>query len=215
LPGKIEQDAKDKDQSSRVRPGDIIRSIYAPGSAACDIFMAHAVAVSRKAVAVARRVPHLNPDIRFIAEAAMLHDIGICFTDAPSIGCRGKYPYVCHGYLGRQLLEERGLNRHALVCERHVGTGLSAADIRFQNLPLPDRDMRPETIEEEIICYADKFFSKKTYNKPAVELPVTEVIRELEKYGPEPVRRFLDWVDRFGGKKILDEAVKKSDLLIS
>ena len=56
--------------------------------------------------------------------------------------------------------------------------------------------MRPVTIEEEIICYADKFFSKND-SEPGVERPVAEVIRELEKYGKEPVRRFLDWVDRF------------------
>jgi uncharacterized protein len=163
--------------------------------------MAHAVAVARKAVEVASRLPRLGPDIAFIEEAAMLHDIGICFTNAPSIGCRGTYPYVCHGYLGRQLLEDRGLGRHALVCERHVGTGLSAAEIHGRGLPLPERDMLPESIEEQIICYADKFFSKK--NKELnTERPISEVIRDLEKYGPEPVRRFLDWVDRFEPKKI-------------
>ncbi len=183
-------------ETTGVRPEAIIRSIYEPGSLTHDIFIAHAAAVTRKAVAVARRLLHLNPDIAFIEEAAMLHDIGICFTNAPSIGCMGTYPYVCHGYLGRKLLEDRGFYRHALVCERHVGTGLSAAEIRARGLPLPERDMLPESIEEQIICYADKFFSKKN-NRPDEEQSIAEVVRDLEKYGPEPVRRFLDWADRF------------------
>jgi uncharacterized protein len=202
LPGNIEIKARNKQSAAENRqdinllPKDIIRAVYEPGSLAYDIFMAHAVAVTRKAVAVARRVPHLNPDIAFIQEAAMLHDIGICFTNAPSIGCTGVYPYVCHGYLGRELLEDRGLYRHALVCERHVGAGLSAAEIRGRGLPLPERDMLPESIEEEIICFADKFFSKKN-NELDKELPISGVVRELEKYGPAPVRRFLDWFERF------------------
>lgn len=185
-----------RNQDVNARPVEIIRSIYAHGSMAHDIVMGHAVAVTRKAVAIARRLSHLNPDIRFIAEAAMLHDIGICFTNAPSIGCTGAHPYVCHGYLGRKLLEDRGLHRHALVCERHVGAGLSAVEIRARELPLPERDMLPESMEEQIICYADKFFSKKN-NELDNERPISDVVRDLEKYGPEQVRRFLAWADRF------------------
>jgi uncharacterized protein len=203
LPESIEPEITD------ARSQAIIRSVYPPGSLAYDIFMAHAAAVTRKAVEIARRLPHLNPDIAFIAEASMLHDIGICFTNAPSIGCTGNYPYVCHGYLGRKMLEDRGLHRHALVCERHVGTGLSAAEISARGLPLPERDMLPESIEEQIICYADKFFSKKNreLNK---ERPISHVVRDLEKYGPEPVRRFLEWVDRFEPGRFCD--TKRSDV---
>lgn len=202
MPGNIELKARNKGaaaenrQDIKILPGDIIRAVYESGSLAYDIFMAHAVAVTRKAVAVARRMPHLNPDIAFIEEAAMLHDIGICFTNAPSIGCTGNYPYVCHGYLGRKMLEDRGLHRHALVCERHVGAGLSAVEISARGLPLPDRDMLPESIEEEIICFADKFFSKKN-RELNTERPISDVVRDLEKYGPAPVRRFLDWAERF------------------
>ncbi len=59
----------------------------------------------------------------------MLHDIGIFLTNAPHIGCYGDKPYICHGYLGREILDKEGLPGHAMVCERHVGAGLTVTDI--------------------------------------------------------------------------------------
>jgi hypothetical protein len=58
------------------------------------------------------------------------------------------------------MLEDMGLTAEALICERHVGAGISADEICSRRLPLPNRNMLPVTIEEQIICYADKFFSK-------------------------------------------------------
>ena len=93
-------------------------------------------------------------------EAAMLHDIGIFLTHAPSLGCNGPHPYLKHGHLGCKLLEKEGLPKHALVCERHVGVGITRKDVLDHKLPLPAKDMLPLSLEEKIICYADKFFSK-------------------------------------------------------
>ncbi len=58
------------------------------------------------------------------------------------------------------MLEAEGLPRHALVCERHTGAGLTVDDIISQRLPLPLRDMTPQTLEERLICYADKFYPR-------------------------------------------------------
>ena len=90
----------------------------------------------------------------------MLHDIGIFMTRTPELGCHGKHPYICHGILGSDLLKKEGQPELALVCERHVGVGISKADIHRHRLQLPKRDMIPVSIEEQIVCYADKFFSK-------------------------------------------------------
>jgi uncharacterized protein len=179
-----------------MNPTDIIDEFYEPGSISHEILMIHSKAVTAKALSVASRVSHLNPDLEFIQEAAMLHDIGIFLTNVPSIGCTGSYRYVCHGVLGRDLLEDKGLPRHALVCERHVGVGLTMEEIKFRELPLPLRDMVPVTIEEQIVCFADKFFSKKTSGK-AQEMPLDHVIKDLEKYGMDKVQRFMDWVKLF------------------
>ena len=60
--------------------------------------------VMKKALSIAKQLPHLNPDLVFIQEAAMLHDIGIFLVDAPDIACTGELPYICHGYAGKILL---------------------------------------------------------------------------------------------------------------
>ena len=125
------------------------------------------MAVASHAVKVAQMNSELGPDIEFIRTSAILHDIGIFMTHNPDIGCFGEYPYLAHGYLGREILKKEGFPKHALVCERHVGAGISKEEIIRNKLPLPQRDMIPLTIEEEIICYADKFYSKSnsTFSK--------------------------------------------------
>jgi uncharacterized protein len=177
-------------------PIALIARHYRGNSKAHKILLSHSEKVAHKALAAAGQVPGLEPDLEFIRQAALLHDIGILLTTAPQLGCYGYHPYVCHGVLGRALLEAEGLKRHALVCERHVGVGITRKDIRLQRLPLPVRDMRPVSIEEQIICYADKFFSK---NGAAAhkEKTVSEILQKLASYGNDKVARFKQWVDLF------------------
>jgi uncharacterized protein len=172
------------------------------------MLLLHGRAVAAKALRIANLLPELTPDVTFIEEAALIHDIGIFLTRTPNLGCTGVHPYVSHGYLGRELLEKKGLFRHALVCERHVGVGISAADIQHEHLPLPHRDMRPVSIEEEIICYADKFFSKSNTDN-GKEKTVEEIIGELAPYGIDKTDRFLSWLDRFGNPKALDTPTRE------
>jgi len=179
-----------------MKPIDIINKYYAPGTKAHDVLLRHCEAVAEKSLCIAEQIPHLKPDMQFIKEAAMIHDIGIFYTNSPSIGCHGQYPYVCHGYLGRQLMEDQGYPEHALVCERHVGAGLSINDINKFNLPLPKRDMVPVSIEEQIVCYADKFFSKNV-DKKSKALKMEAVVEKIESYGSGQARRFNAWVELF------------------
>lgn len=178
-------------------PLEIIGKYYDPGSDAYHILVEHSRMVARRSLEIAAGVPHLKPDTAFIEGAAMLHDIGIFMTDAPSIDCHGDKPYVCHGYLGRELLEREGLPRHALVCERHVGVGISIEDIDNLRLPLPRREMLPLTVEEKIICFADKFFSKGR-GKAGRERSVDEVRKSVGKYGAQYAGRFEKMLKIFG-----------------
>lgn len=151
----------------------------------------HSQAVAQKAIKIARCVAHLLPDLEFIEEAALLHDIGIIHTHAPKLGCHGSLPYICHGYKGREMLEQEGLPRHALVCENHVGAGLLAGEIVANGLPLPARDMMPQSIEEIIVCVADKFFSKN--GTPMKEKSIEQVRAEIGRYGAANLARFNEW----------------------
>jgi uncharacterized protein len=75
---------------------------------------------------------------------------------------------------------------------------MTKEDIRQQDLPLPARDMLPVSIEEEIICYADKFYSKNGRDT-AREKTVSEIVSSLKRYGHDKVRRFQAWVEMFEG----------------
>lgn len=164
---------------------------------AYDFLIQHSRAVTQKALQIADRTKHLGPDLDFIQEAAMIHDIGIIFTNQPGIGCYGNKPYVCHGYLGRELMEREGFPRHAPVCERHVGIGLTREEIEGKKLPLPVRDMVPITVEEQVICYADKFFSKNT-EFLLQEKPLEKVRYGIAVYGSDALDRFDELVRIFG-----------------
>lgn len=171
-------------------PYAFLQQYYSPDSKLYHVLIRHSEQVRDKAVEIAAEHPELQADASFIAEAALLHDIGIFLCDAPRIFCYGKHTYIEHGYLGAELLRKAGLERHALVCERHTGTGISLKKIIAHRLPLPARDMLPVSIEEQIICYADKFFSKTALDR--VHTP-DEIREMLSAHGEENVTVFDGW----------------------
>ncbi len=171
-------------------PIDIISKYYAKDSDIYYILWIHSEQVKDKAIEIATKHPELKADLRFLEEAAMLHDIGIFLCNAHGIHCRGEHHYIEHGYLGAEILRGEGLPDHALVCERHTGTGLSREMIQKQKLPLPDRDMQPVNIEEQIICYADKFFSKTNLSKPH---SIDKIRKDLARFGQENLDIFDGW----------------------
>lgn len=177
-----------------MNPIEIIEKYYDPKSELYKILVTHSCQVRDKAIETAVKHPELGADIQFISEAAMLHDIGIYLTNAPDIQCFGSHSYVEHGYLGADLIRAEGFEKHALVCERHTGLGLSLKQIIDRNLPIPRREMIPISIEEQIICYADKFYSKSKLDR---ELKVDRIINKLEKYDVTQGSQFKEWHKRF------------------
>lgn len=172
----------------------IIDKYYPQENELKNILTVHSRAVAEKALAICDKHPELNADRQFVEEAAMLHDLGIFKCDADGIQCFGTEPYICHGTIGGQILREEGFPRHARVCERHTGTGISLKQIEERNLPIPHKDLMPETIEEIIVCYADKFFSKTKLDR---EKTVEQAMKSLEKFGQEGVEKFKKWVAMF------------------
>ncbi len=183
--------------SQPVRPAELIHKYYADHLKARRILFDHSRQVTRRALKIARRLKNeKSVNLQFIAEAAMLHDIGMINTNTPELGCFGTGPYLQHGIAGREMLEKEGLPQHALVCERHIGIGLTAKEIREQRLPLPERDMLPTTLEEQIICYADLFYSKSKKNR-GKEKSVNDVRRSVHKFGAEKLTTFEHWLLMF------------------
>ena len=182
----------------------IIEYYYPEDGELKQLLLQHSRSVADKALRICDEHPELGIDREFVEAAAMLHDIGIIQCHAPSIYCHGTRPYIQHGIAGAEMINAypqplpKG-GELARVCSHHTGAGITRAEVLAQQLPLPlpDDDSEPympETIEEKLICYADKFFSK---TKPDIEKTVEQAERSLEKFGSEGVARFREWKQLF------------------
>ena len=156
-----------------MNPYEIIDKYYPENTQQRQILVIHSLAVSGKAMKMLDAHPELRLNRSFVKEAALLHDIGIFQTDAPTIQCFGTHPYIAHGYLGAEILLE---------------------DIIAQQLPVPHREMLPITLEEQLICFADKFFSKTHLDE---EKTVEKARQSIAKYGEEGLSRFDRWCSLF------------------
>ena len=172
----------------------LIDKYYAATPQLREILWTHSRRVADRCLKIAALHPELHLDVAFVEEAALLHDIGILRTDAPEILCTGDAPYICHGYIGAEMMRAEGFPRHARVCERHTGAGISKEEIIVKKIPIPVQDYFPETLEEELVCYADKFYSK---SHPDRERAPEQALKSVAKHGAEGAARFRRWMDIF------------------
>ena len=178
-----------------IDPDAVIRHFYPQDTPLRRLLLHHSTQVRDKALAIlaSPSCPPHDLDPQLVSAGAMLHDVGILQCHAPSILCEGSRPYIAHGIIGAEMLRDYGrtfgldMEPFARICERHTGMGITAREVREQQLPIPERDYLPETLEEKLICLADKFFSK---SGDMQEKPVSAVRRSLEKFGPDTVARF-------------------------
>lgn len=201
----------------------LIHRYYPEDNALRRMLLHHSRQVCARALQIVERHPELGANLHLVEAGSMLHDIGIFLTDAPGIHCHGTAHYILHGSLGAQLLrnEAKQLKKEKLqeeqlkaeqpqaiqlqeelhfyealarICERHTGTGLTRQTIIEWGLPDPQQDLLPETIEEQIICYADKFYSKSHLER---ERTIPQTLQSLEKFGDEGVEKFRHWTELF------------------
>lgn len=186
---------------------DIIHHFYSEDTSLRRLLLLHSECVRDKALALLEgssfrdQHPSTTLNLDLIIAGSMLHDIGICATHAPGILCEGTESYICHGTIGarmlRQLVAEGSFSAEdaamleacARICERHTGAGLTRQDILSQGLPIePAVDLLPETLEEQLVCLADKFFSKS--GDPRKEKSLEHVRRSMMKFGADSLARF-------------------------
>jgi uncharacterized protein len=95
-------------------------------------------------IALVYKAKGYKVDVRLVEAGALLHDLG-----------RGQTHGIEHGFVGGQTARRLGMPMElAHIIERHVGAGLTTDEARRNNLPRGS--YVPETLEEKIVCYADK-----------------------------------------------------------
>ena len=137
----------------------------------------HSLKVAEKAIELAEKIKLREVDMDLIEIGSLLHDIGRCKTHGFN-----------HALIGAKLIRERGLSeRLAKICETHILGGLDKEDAK--QVGLPERDFLPQTLEEKIICLADKHIAG-----------TKEVSIE---------QRFEKWFNKYGKTQILIKAKER------
>jgi len=137
----------------------------------------HSLKVAEKALELADKIKLREIDMDLIEIGSLLHDIGKCKTHGFN-----------HALIGAKLIRERGLSeRLAKICETHILGGLDKEDAK--QVGLPERDFLPQTLEEKIICLADKHIAG-----------TKEVSIE---------QRFEKWFNKYGKTQILTKAKRR------
>lgn len=142
----------------------------------------HVLAVSRKAIKIALRIQSVPIDLKLVRIGAILHDIG-----------RTQTHDFLHGVTGGVIIREQ-LNwseKLARIAETHILGGITKEEAL--ELGLPPKDYIPITIEEKIVCLADKYINGSK------EVPIEH--------------RFRNWFNRFGETELLVKSKKRVEQL--
>lgn len=168
---------------------------YAPNDKVYELVYGHCQIVSEIAQWCAGNIRDKEDvDTELLIVAALLHDIGtyVLFNNEGKVENGRLYPL--HAILGAKIITDEGIDaRVASLVETHVLLGLSKEEIIEKSWPLPARDYIPGSIEGELLCYADRFHSKKpTFN--AYDNFLTRLKADL----PKQAAKFEEWSKRFG-----------------
>ena len=181
----------------------ILRAFYPDDTPLRRKLLEHSGRVREEALRIAATpaCAGMGLELDLVSSGAWLHDVGVGRCNAPDILCTGSEPYIRHGVIGAEMLRGYGaahgldLEPFARICERHTGSGLSATEIRARNLPLPPRDYLPETLEEKLVCLADKVHSKSGDGRRKT---LDEVRRGIVRFGEGPASRMEALLELFG-----------------
>ncbi|MFW9937721.1 MAG: HD domain-containing protein [Candidatus Thorarchaeota archaeon] len=137
----------------------------------------HSLKVAEKALEIAEKITKVDVNKDLIEIGAILHDIG-----------RAKTHGFEHALIGGKILKERGFSNNLVrICETHILGGLDKEDAI--KVGLPEKNYLPISLEEKIICLADKHMAG-TY----------EVSIE---------QRFEKWFSKYGKTDLLIKSKKR------
>ena len=110
----------------------------------------HSKAVADVAVEIAQKLQEkgCKIDLQLVESGALLHDLG-----------RSKTHKVDHGLVGSQIALSEGLPESLTgIIRTHVGGGITDQEAEW--LGWPKNRYMPESLEEKVVCYADKLIDR-------------------------------------------------------
>ena len=133
----------------------------------------------------------------YLIKAGLLHDVGVylCqgFEWIPDQPPQEK-PYVQHVLVGAWILQQEGYDYFIVQTARnHTGVGLTADDVQKYGLDLPVDNYLPESLVEQLVCYAAKYHSKAPKFKTT-----QQILESLHRFNGDKVARFQEFVNYFG-----------------
>ncbi len=141
--------------------------------------ISHVQAVARKAIKMSHIIKIVPINLKLVKIGALLHDIG-----------RTKSHNFDHSELGGEIIRNQGFSEKlARIAETHILGGLTKEEAI--ELGLTPKDYMPRSIEEKIVCLADKYHigTKKV---------------SIEK-------RFQKWFDRYDRTELLLKSKKRAE----
>jgi uncharacterized protein len=148
----------------------------------------HCQAVTDFAMEIARKLQAkgLKINLELVEAGAMLHDLG-----------RAKTHGVEHSLMGAQMAQKIGLPQPVIdIIKRHVGAGITQEEAAWLGWP---KDVYvPQTLEEKVVCYADK---RIEHDKVvSIETEIQRLQSQGFVEGAERVRRLHDEVTSLLGE---------------
>ncbi|MHA2364892.1 MAG: HD domain-containing protein [Candidatus Hodarchaeales archaeon] len=132
--------------------------------------------------------PHLEIEESTVHIGALLHDIG-----------RTTVQGINHGIKGANIIRAGKFpEKIAKIAERHIGAGIPKEEAI--QLGLPPKNYIPRTLEEKIVCYADKlvdykfirrnnyFLINRWYTFDSVQNEITKLSKKLKLQHPALTR---------------------------
>lgn len=183
---------------------------HAPSQAAFELVFTHCQIIWELASQLIES-GRLRVNTELVKAGCYLHDIGVYRLYLPD-GNINHALYITHGTEGYELLKEEGFDeqlRRFASC--HTGVGLAKQEIEDSHLPVPPADYFAETLEEQLVMYADKFHTKTT---PPAFMTADTYAEQLEKFGAEKPEKFRAFQEKFGTPDLAALAEKYSSKII-
>ena len=169
----------------------LIDKYYADNPRLRELLWIHSRQVADRCLKIAALHPELDLDKAFWKKQLCYMISAFCIPTLPVFYVRETHLIFATVISGRRCCVRKGF-RPCQGVRASYRRGAFTEEVAAQGLPIPVQDYYPETLEEQLICYADKFYSK---SHPDREKTPEQALKSVSRYGEDGARRFRHWME--------------------